>query len=129
MERYVIVKPVQFRGRRYRIGDQVDGNIVRPDRAEALIRMKVIARVPETSAASVKTMVQAMSDRMETVLESAAENRPEPARELEQTADQEKARELEQTADQELGQEPCVGADSADPGKAGRKKGAAKREE
>lgn len=74
MERYVIVKPVQFRGRRYRIGDQVDGNIVRPDRAEALIRMKVIARVPETA------------------LESAAENSPEPSRE----PDQEIAREPDQ---------------------------------
>ncbi len=50
MERYVILKPVQFKGHRYRIGDLVDGDIVHSNRAEALIRMKVIARVPGDSA-------------------------------------------------------------------------------
>lgn len=119
MDRYVIVKPVQFRGRRYRIGDQVGGDIIHPGRAEALIRMKVIARMPETAAASVKTMVSATTNRMETMLEPAAENRPEPFRKPEQTAGQETA--------WETGQELCVGA-APDPGKAGRKKGAAKKE-
>lgn len=52
MERYVILKPVQFKGKRYRIGDQVSGSIVRFDRAEALIRMKVIARAPEPALKS-----------------------------------------------------------------------------
>lgn len=49
MASYVIVKPAYFKGKRYGIGQVVDDSVVHNERAAALIRMNVIAKVSEES--------------------------------------------------------------------------------
>ena len=56
MARYEILKPACYKGIRHLIGEVVGDDVIHPERAGALIRMKMIAKLPDIELEIAKTI-------------------------------------------------------------------------